>query len=210
MFYKRITIVTIVILIALMSFPQDVSAVDLNIIPRGGLSQPVGATAGKWQSGYTLELDLLRPIIDDRYTWGIRLGFHRWKPNAREMLKVGDRELEVEKTIGWRAIGELSGIASYQLMMLPKPLKSLKVEGGLGVFYVRQPDVYVKGFQAVGSSALNRVITLEHNSEITAGLSAGVSMIILNRIEPMVRYHYIFTADEATSILTFGIGLIAR
>ncbi|MDP8237655.1 MAG: hypothetical protein P9X24_01070 [Candidatus Hatepunaea meridiana] len=203
----RFKIIFIVVL-SLFAF-HNTFAMDLSIIPRGGLSQPVGSIADTWQAGYNIELNVFRPIVND-FTWGARLGFHRWKPNAEELLKTNSREFEVEQSIGWHVIVEASGLVSYRLLLFPNKLGSLCVEGGAGVFYIRQPDILIKGFHAVGYTALNREVTLEHNIEVVPGFSAGLSLEIISRIEALVRYNYIFTADEGTSMLTVGLGLLMQ
>jgi len=153
---------------------------------------------------------LYKPPADGAGTWGVRIGFQRWNPNADAMLKLGDREFEVEKSRGWRAVGELSGVAAWRLRALPGCLGNIRIEGGVGLFWLRQPDIFVKGYHAVGNSALNREITLEHDSQVTAGISAGFSMPIAGRIEPMVRCYHILTSDGTTSILTAGMGLLVE
>ncbi|NQT33723.1 hypothetical protein HQ587_00925 [bacterium] len=190
---------------------QEASAEKLPFIPRGGLSQPVGSTAETWKAGFMVELDYFQqaPTIDN-LRYGARIGYHYLPLNAKELLQIGERDFEVEKREGWNSIGELSGIASYRLAMLPGQTGSIRVEAGIGIFYISRPDVYVKGYFEQGSVALNREIYLESKEELTAGISIGFSMDIINRIEPLVRYHYIFTSEEGTSILTLGIGLLAH
>ena len=190
---------------------QDVSAVKISLVPRGGLSQPVGSTAETWKAGFMVELDCFQPIpLSDNLRCGVRIGYHRWTPDAEELLQVDGREFEVEKREGWNSIGELSGIASYRLAMLPNQAGSIRAEAGIGIFYVRRPDVHVKGYSTAGSTALNREIWLVSNAELTVGISVGLSMDIIDRIEPLVRYHCIFTSEESISILTLGIGLLAH
>jgi len=185
------------------------SAADWAVIPRGGVSSPAGKTGETWQPGYDVELDAIRPWRDD-YRVGFRLGFHRWTPDAEEILSVNGKDFEVEQTRGWRAIVEISGLFYYHLLDFPKDLGSIWLEGGVGAFYVRQPDVLVRGYYEVGNTALNHQVIYDHKAELAPGISAGLSMVIIDRIKPMVRYQHIFTSDEATSLFSVGLGLLAR
>ena len=206
----RIKVVFIAVIISAFIF-QDVSTAKISLVPRGGLSQPVGSTAETWKTGFMVELDYFQPAPTlDNLRYSARIGYHYWPPDAKELLQVDGREFEVEKNEGWNSIGELSGIASYRLAMLPNQTGSIRAEAGIGIFYVRRPDVHVKGYSTAGFTALNREIWLESKTELTAGISIGISMDIIDRIEPLVRYHYIFTSEESTSILTLGIGLLAH
>ena len=184
-------------------------AADWSVIPRGGLSSPTGKTGETWQPGYDVELDFTCNCCSE-HRLGARFGFHRWKPDAEELLMVNGRDFAVEQSHGWLAIGEVSGLVDYHLIDLPKGLGSVWAEGGLGAFYVRQPDVLVKGVCEQGSAALVHTVTFEHNMEFSPGISVGLSMIIIDRIKPMVRYQHIFTSGDATSLFSVGLGLMAR
>ncbi|NQU06258.1 MAG: hypothetical protein HQ568_09220, partial [Calditrichaeota bacterium] len=184
-------------------------AADYNIIPRGGFSIPIGSVSDAWNSGYAVELDLYGVEIN-RLKHGVRISYNRWLPNSEEILKTGAREFNIEREEGWQSIVELMGLVSYRLVTLPKKLGSLHAEGGFGVCHIRSPKVIVKGFHVSGDIALNRDVTIAERAEVKPGLSAGLSMTIADRIEPMVRYNYIFTSGEGTGMLTLGIGLLAK
>ena len=138
----------------------------------------------------------------------MRIGFHRWTPDAQELLSTDGRKFEIERNEGWNIIGELSGVSVYELSGLPNKLGSVNVEGGFGIFNVRRPDGYVKGYTVVGYTALNRDVAIKHLNETKPGISVGLSMRIIDRIEPTVRYSYIFTSGDAITRVTFGIGLL--
>ena len=184
-------------------------AADWSVIPRGGLSNPTGKTGETWQPGYDVELDITRDWrVEHRI--GARLGFHRWTPDVEELLSLNGRDFAVEQSQGWLAIGEVSGLVYYHLIDLPEGLGSVWAEGGLGAFYVRQPDVLVKGVYEQGSAALVHTVMIDNNTELAPGISVGLSIIIIDRIKPTVRYQHIFTSDEATSLFSVGLGLLAR
>ena len=170
---------------------------------------PIGSAADTWNSGYAVELDLYH-VETNRLNHGIRISYNRWLPNSEEILKTGSREFNIEREEGWQSIVELMGLVSYRLVTLPKKLGAIHAEGGFGVCHIRSPKVIVKGFHISGDIALNREVTIAERAEVKPGLSAGLSMTIADRIEPMVRYSYIFTSGEGTGILMLGIGLLAK
>lgn len=204
----RFKVVTIAVL-AVIIISQGATAGNCIIVPRVGYSIPTGSSAETWQSGYSLGLDLFSSEVN-RICFGLRLGFHRWTPDAEELLKVGSREFKVEKNEGWETIGELSGLVSYKLADLPKGLGAIRIEGGLGVCRISQSDVYVKGYHVFENIALNRDISMNEKMEVKPGISIGLRMEIAPKIEPTIRYQYVFTSAEGTGILTFGIGLLAH
>ncbi len=204
--YSKITALVIVIATLVC---HEATAVNLLFIPRGGYSVPAGEIAGTWQPGYTLELDIYSSV-ENNLCFGVRLGYHRWTPNAEEMLRVGSREFVVEQNQGWQAIGELSGLVSYRSVALPKKLGSIRAEGGLGVCSIKRPDIFVKGFHVTSNTALNHDVSMNEKKELKPGISVGLQIDIAERIVPAIRYHYIFTSEEGTGILMFGIGLMAH
>ena len=201
-------IVTIIAVTIIFCLAQDTLACKRNFIPRGGLTIPSGEAADTWQTGYNLHLDIFKPV-EKNFTWGARIGFNNWKPDAAGLLSVGGREMEIEKSKGWKTITELSAIVSYRAFYLPASLGSVWLDGGVGLYHLRWSKVEVLGNYTQGGAALNRTVTIPEGSEVVPGLSAGLSMVIIGRIEPMIRYQHIFSADKSTGILTVGIGLLA-
>ena len=102
-------------LAAILIFTGSAYSADWTIVPRGGLSNPAGKTGETWQSGYNIELDAIRSWKEN-HRIALRLGFHRWKPDAQELLSVNGRDFEVEQSRGWHAIGEVSGLVYYHLL----------------------------------------------------------------------------------------------
>lgn len=203
---RRLSSIFFVLALVTLSI-NNVYGCKRSYVPRGGLSQPAGGSADDWQSGYMASFDVV-PSIKGRFGWGGRIGFHRWTPNAEEMLQTNNRKFVVEKAHGWRTALELSAIANYRLIFLPYRLGSIWADGGVGVFYVKSSDIDVKGVHPDGTSALIRHIYQESDSEMVPGISAGVSMVIIGRIEPNIRYQHIFAPDKEMGILTLGIGLL--
>jgi len=185
------------------------AAGNRTFVPRGGYSVPTGSVSGTWQPGYSLELNVFGPEINDM-SFGVRFGFQRWIPNAEDLLKTGSREFNIEKNEGWQAISELSGLVSYRLTNPHKGLGAVRIEGGFGACRISRQDVYVKGFHVSGNTALNRDISIKDRIEVKPGVSIGLTLDIADRIEPVIRYQYVFTSGEGTGILMFGIGLLAN
>jgi len=205
---NRFKLIISILVIASFIF-SDAVADNQNIIPRCGYSMPIGSVSDTWKSGFAAELDYFG-VETNRWKHGVRISYNRWFPNSEEILKTGTREFNIEREEGWQSIVELMGLVSYRLVTFPGNLGAIRAEGGFGVCHIRSPKVIVKGFHVSGDIALNRDVTIAERAEVKPGLSAGLSMTIADRIEPMVRYNYVFTSGEGTGILTLGIGLLAK
>jgi len=182
---------------------------NMSYIPSAGLSLPVGDKAQEWRAGYLVSLDIFHPVRLN-FDCGGRVSFQRWKPDAEEMLRVGSRDFKVERNIGWQALGELSGVARYRLLSLSRRSIPVWVEGGVGLFYLKWPDIEVKGFSSQNDVALNREIFRDEGSEVVPGLSAGLSVELLGAVEPTLRFQHIFSSDGGMNILFIGLGLLAH
>jgi hypothetical protein len=200
----------VISILAIASFVfSDAVADNQNVIPRGGYSIPLGSATDVWKPGYAVGLDFYSEE-SNKLKFGLRLGVNHWLPNSEEILKTGSREFNISVEKGWASIAELMGLVSYRLATFPKNLGAIRAEAGFGVCHIRSPKIIVRGFHVSGDIALNRDVTIAEKAEVKPGLSAGLSMTIADRIEPMVRYDYVFTSGEGTGILIFGIGLLAK
>ncbi|MCF7810208.1 hypothetical protein K9N50_04385 [bacterium] len=204
---NRFKLIISILSIASIVF-SDAAVADNNIIPRFGYSMPIGSVADVWKPGYAAGLDFYGGE-SNKLRFGLRLGVNRWLPNSEEILKTNSREFNIEREDGWQSITKLMGLVSYRLVTFPKNL-GVDIEGGFGVCHIRSPKVIVKGFHVSGDIALNRDVIIPERAEVKPGLSAGLSITLSDRIEPMARYDYIFTSGEGTGILILGIGLLAK
>ena len=209
-------LIAVVFLTAFLSVEASADVSKLKVNPGGGCSIPISEAADTWLPGYMLELTVSHPVmvmasgpLTSTVFLGGRLAFHRWKPAGKKLLECdGSGEFEVEKNNGWRIAGELSPVAFYRLNLHGKLGVSFELAPGL--FYVRQSDCYIKGYRPIGTTALNHDVYLEEDLEWTGGLSIGLSVMILERIEPTARIQYIFTSGEPTTFVMVGLNLLAH
>jgi hypothetical protein len=186
----------------------DVFGCRREFIPQGGVSAPVGVAAGEWLAGYSIGLEHFRPVSQAGNAWGVRASVCRWIPDADQRLKTGDRTFRVEQNRGWRAMGELSLLGSHRLAFLPGRCGSVWVEGGAGMFYLRNSGVRIRGVHTEGNVALYRDLHPAADIQLTGGLSAEAS-VALSAIEPALRVQHIFS-DGGFTLVTLGLGLLAH
>jgi hypothetical protein len=186
----------------------NVHAGGLTFVPFGGLSLPVGEAGVNWQAGYAFGLDGIK-VRSDPINYGVRISVQRWEPNAKEMLKTGGRNLVVNRSLGWKAAGELAALAQWKPPSGILNRLNMQVEGSLGLAYIQQDDVDVRGFYPSPTTALNREIFRSGSSMFAPELSIGLSMDILNVVRPSVKYQHLI-ADETMGIVLFGIGLLPK
>ena len=202
-----------ILIVAVTLTAGECRSVELEFIPQGGMSQPIGEQGDWWSAGYEVGLTAMTPTAGP-FLWGGRISFHRWTPNAEEMVQVGPYDFRIEKNVGWQTITELSGIVCYAPSALDWRRLSWSLEGGAGLFHIRRSEVIVKGFASYyddvfGQTALNRDIYREAKTEIAPGISFGVSLEVMERIKPSVRFQHIFSEDGCSSVV-LGLGLMAR
>jgi len=201
------TLIAIVLTIGVVPVHAEPLLIDL--IPHIGCSMPMGSEGDAWRKGYSFGLEGYQ-VCDRPLQFAARLAFHRWRTNAKEMLEMNGHDMKVESNDGWKAIGDVTFLARYNIPQLKSDSFSLSLDGGLGVYYVRSSEVNLKGFYTIGETARNREIRLDADTQVAPGITLGFNMKIKKRIQPAFRFQHIFTGDDGVSIILLSLGLIAK
>ena len=206
---KFIIIVSLSVLFSVIA-AAPCKAVDLYVTPQLGLSAPASVQAGYWTNGYSLGLEgyLLR---DNPLQIGSRLSFHRWKPDADDLLRLNGHEMNIEQYEGWRVAGEIAVISRYKLPWIQSRFLHAWVDAGAGIFYVRSSQVNLKGYYSTDGTAVNREIHLEPVLEVVPGINLGMTFMVNRQFQPALRMYHVFTSDDGGyNIFSATLGLVAR
>jgi len=195
----------LILLLAVALLPFSAQA----YFPFGGATVPVGGSAGSWSPGYAVGVET---SVSSRHglDWHAVFSAVRVTPNAVDLLRTEGRELKVEKNQGWSLSLEASLLASKTLFTTANDKALFRVFGGAGLFYLQDADVFVGGFQPVGSSAVNRQRRIEGQTLITPGITLGIAGLVAGSVEPTVRLQHIFTGDTPRDYLLIGLNLLPR
>jgi len=202
----RSTIVLLITFVLIQSAPATPA-----VSPHLGLSQPIGAAAHNWAAGYTFGLDYLTGFHFIGAPVAFRADFHRWEPNADELLRVGDRNFKMEYKEGWNTLTTLSVQLNRHLADAPLGIGSVSGRIGFGLGYFRSAEVTIKGFAPIGNSALVRYIYHPGESALAPLLAAEISLRLPKKIhlEPSFRIQHLFH-DAGFTILSAGLNLLPR
>jgi hypothetical protein len=185
-----------------------VGANPLAITPKIGSDVPLGPSAGAWSPGYTFSLEL---PVSHRHglDWSAEFSVQRNEPNGVGLLKTGGRTFKVEHKEGWSAAVEASLLGSGKLTESESGSSWIAASGGVGIFYLKDSDVFVGGFYPTPTSAINRDRFIPGQALVVPGLTLGFSAHF-SGIEPTLRLRHLFTADGARDLLFVGVGLLAQ
>lgn len=166
---------------------------------------PVGTASDFWTPGPNFGLTASL-IEQGDLVYSLQLSFSRQTPDHKTMLLTDGVTMTTDRSKGDLTIYGLTALACYSPEMVNSENIGLTFIGGLGLYSVERSEVYVKGFATLppgsqwGNAAINREIRRPAESSITAGISAGLELNIVDHIRPNFGYRHIFVEDEGGAV----------
>ena len=184
--------------------------VPLEFAPSLGMSRATGDQADEWQRGFTFGLtgftNRSEPV-----EYGFSLAFQYARPDAEQMLKIGDPDIQVERKEGSRSITSLVVLARYEVPQLRSSAVRVSFDGGFGLYCINADDIRLKGFSRFFDTAVNHEIHRDGYTECAPGVTLGVNCIIAGHVQPGLAYQHIFSSEEGnTGLFMATLGLLAR